>query len=130
MLTMTVRLREVMQRRYAARGNSAYAFPGHTEDGEDTQRSRCTGAIRSAIERAGCNSNPAQVKRDGRATCHTFRDTFASWLVQRGVSLFTVQQLLGHSSATMTQKYAKLAPGAVADEAAAVLDQLATERAA
>jgi hypothetical protein len=30
----------------------------------------------------------------------------------------------------MPQKYAKLAPGAVADEAAAVLDQLATERAA
>ena len=27
---------------------------------------------------------PAQVKRDGRATAHTFRDTFASWLVQRG----------------------------------------------
>jgi hypothetical protein len=34
--------------------------------------------IRNAIERAGCNSNPAQVKRDGRATCHTFLDTFES----------------------------------------------------
>jgi hypothetical protein len=42
------------------------------------------------------------------------------------VSLFKVQQLLGHSTPTMTQKYAKLAPGEVADEAAAVLDQLAT----
>jgi hypothetical protein len=30
----------------------------------------------------------------------------------------------------MTQKYAKLAHGAVADEAASVLDRLATERAA
>jgi hypothetical protein len=30
----------------------------------------------------------------------------------------------------MTQKYAKLAPGEVADEAAEILDQLATERAA
>ena len=27
-LAMTGRLREVMQRRYAARGNSAYVFPG------------------------------------------------------------------------------------------------------
>jgi integrase len=102
-----------------------------SDDGEDTSRSRCTGAIRKAIDRAGCNSNPAQVKRDGRATCHTFRDTFASWLLQRGVSLFKVQQLLGHSTPTMTQKYATLAPGAVA----AVLDALArgrprTERAA
>jgi hypothetical protein len=55
-------------------------------------------------------------------------DTFASWLVQRGVSLFKVQQLLGHSTPMMIRKYAKLAPGAVADEAAEILDQLATER--
>jgi integrase len=130
MLTMTERLREVLQRRYAARGNSAYVFPGYTDDGADTPRGQSSHAIRRAIERAGLNSNPAQVKRDGRATCHTFRDTFASWLVQRGVSLFKVQMLLGHSDPRMTQKYAKLAPGAVADEAAAVLDQLATERAA
>ena len=46
------------------------------------------------------------------------------------MSLFKVQMLLGHSDPRMTQKYAKLAAGAVADEAAAVLDQLATERAA
>jgi integrase len=123
-LTMTGRLREVMQRRYAARGNSSYVFRGYSDDGEDTPRGRSTKAIRNAIDRAGCSSNPAQVKRDGRATCHTFRDTFASWLVQRGVSLFKVQQLLGHSRPAMTQKYAKLAPGSVAD------DQLATERAA
>jgi integrase len=104
MLTMTGRLREVMQRRYAARGNSAYVFPGYGDGDEDAPRSRSTGAIRSAIERAGCNSNPAQVKRDGRAFCHTFRDTFASWLVQRGVSLFKVQQFLGHSTPAMPQE--------------------------
>jgi integrase len=130
MLTMTGRLREVVQRRYGARGHSAYVFPGYTDDGEDTTRGKSTHAIRRAIERAGLNSNPAQVKRDGRATCHTFRDTFASWLVQRGVSLFKVQLLLGHSDPRMTQKYAKLAPGAVADEAAAVLDGIWSERAA
>jgi len=53
-----------------------------------------------------------------------------SWLVQRGVSLFKVQALLGHADPRMTMKYAKLAPGSVADEAAEVLDQPATERAA
>jgi site-specific recombinase XerD len=54
----------------------------------------------------------------------------ASWLVQAGVSLFKVQQLLGHTTPMVTQKYAKLAQGAVADEAAEILDQLAVERAA
>jgi integrase len=46
------------------------------------------------------------------------------------VSLFKVQQLLGHSSPEMTQKYAKLAPASVADEAAAVLENIWSERAA
>ena len=66
--------------------------------------------------------------RPRRPTCHTFQDIFASWLVQRGVSLQELQQLLGHSDPRMTQKYAKLAPGAVADEVAGVLDALSRER--
>jgi hypothetical protein len=60
-------------RGHAARGNSSYVFPGYGDGNEDAPRSRSTQAIRNAIDRAGCNSNPAQVKRDGRATCHTFR---------------------------------------------------------
>jgi integrase len=38
-------------------------------------------------------------------TWHTLRHTFASRLVNRGVDIVTVQQLLGHSTVTVTMRY-------------------------
>jgi len=49
---------------------------------------------------------------------HDLRHDFASQLVMRGVPLFTVQKLMGHANSKMTQRYAKLAPGALADAVA------------
>ncbi|MGW9286077.1 tyrosine-type recombinase/integrase, partial [Streptomyces diastaticus] len=43
---------------------------------------------------------------------HSMRHTCASWLVQRGVSLYEVQHLLGHESFQTTQRYAHLQPDA------------------
>jgi integrase len=41
---------------------------------------------------------------------HDLRHTYASILINNGVSLYEVQELLGHSSAAMTQRYAHLLP--------------------
>ncbi|MGB7061141.1 MAG: tyrosine-type recombinase/integrase [Candidatus Zixiibacteriota bacterium] len=49
----------------------------------------------------------AEVKN---ATLHTLRHTFASHLVMSGVDLRTVQELLGHSTVTMTEQYSHLSP--------------------
>lgn len=43
-------------------------------------------------------------------TFHDMRHDFASRLVQAGVNLYEVRDLLGHSSITLTERYAHLAP--------------------
>lgn len=42
---------------------------------------------------------------------HDLRHTGASWLAQAGCDLYTIQEILGHSSPQMAQRYAHLSPG-------------------
>ncbi len=41
---------------------------------------------------------------------HSLRHTFASWLVQNGTPIYTVAELMGHSTLEMTQRYSHLSP--------------------
>jgi integrase len=57
-------------------------------------------AFERAVDRAGLDN----------VHLHDLRHTYASRLVQRGAQLRAVQELLGHSSITMTQRYSHLSP--------------------
>lgn len=58
---------------------------------------------------------------------HDPRHSAASFLVQAGVPLNTVRQVLGHKSLSMTLRYAHLAPDHL-QEAAAVMDSLTAKK--
>jgi len=62
-----------------------------------------------------------------RITCHRLRHTFATEMLNAGMSLLGVMRLLGHRSYHMTLRYAAITSGTVEDEYAKALAQLATK---
>lgn len=56
---------------------------------------------------------------------HDLRHSFASFLVNKGVSLYIVQGLLGHAHTRYTQRYAHLTPDTLREAAEAVGDVIA-----
>ena len=111
--------RTVLRRRYAERAQGQpLVFPGRL----DGPRGASCRAILRAMTACGLNRADI-VAAHGRATVHSLRHTYASWLLQHGADLAEVQDALGHASIQMTRRYAHLAKHKTAARLGALLSQ-------
>jgi site-specific recombinase XerD len=51
---------------------------------------------------------------------HSCRHSYASWLIDQGADLYTVQKLLGHKTNVITQRYAHMSGNKLKDAAKAL----------
>lgn len=108
-LYMTDRVFAVLSGRLTSK-TSPYVF--NNRDGGS--RGYCTQSIRKAILRAGLQG----------CRVHTLRHTLASRLIQNGMSVYEVREILGHSDIKTTMRYAHLESRQVTSKARDVINQL------
>lgn len=80
-----------------------------------------------AVEAVGLNNGIADSRQ--RVVFHTLRHTFCSWLAMAGESLYTIGELVGHSSAEMTKRYAHLCPDTKKSAVARICDMATVKHA-
>jgi integrase len=105
---MTNRVKEMLTARSAGL-KDALVFPGK----KGKAAVRITNTFEITVKQLGLNEGIADERQ--KVVFHTLRHTYASWLVQNGVNLYTVQKLLGHSTISQTERYSHLAPSTLQD---------------
>lgn len=100
---MSEHVAEVLRRRCAGKAPQDFIF---TRSG-GRPHEQVPRMFESIVNDLGLNDGITD--RRHKVVFHTLRHTFGSWLVQGDVPLYTVSDLMGHSSIEMTKRYAKLA---------------------
>jgi len=107
---MTSRVKKILLRRYENRLSDKYVFTNSKGQARGYQAK----GIRAAFKRAGI--------KDFRI--HDLRHTCASRLVQAGISLYEVANILGHTDISTTQIYAHLERKDISAKARDILENL------
>lgn len=105
--------RDVLRRH--ARGDSPYLFPGR--DGGVRDGTALGRAMNRMAETLGLNSGVTDPRN--RVVWHTLRHTFATRMLESGVDIYTLKELLGHSSVAVTEGYLHLCDRAKREKALA-----------
>ena len=108
-LYMTDRVYEVLTRRHANPFNQ-FVF----NDKKGLARNNVHLTFKKAFERAGITG----------CTAHTLRHTHATRLIQNGLNLYEVKEILGHADIQTTMRYAHIEQAKVSLKARDVINQL------
>jgi len=83
-------------------GKNDLVFP----DRKGNKIKQVSNSFNRAVDALGLNEGVIDSRQ--KVCFHTLRHTFASWHVQNGTDLYTLQKLLGQSDFSMVQRYAHL----------------------
>ena len=99
---MTNKLFDLLKSMEQGRPNG-FVFPNKN----GTKHAQVPSLFKRGLEDAKLNEDVSDKKM--KASFHTLRHTYASRMVQQGVDIYKLQRILGHSTPTLTARYAKLA---------------------
>jgi integrase len=100
-------LRPVLEQHLARYASEDWLIPSPVDAARFQNKSAFTDVFRRVVKDAGLVVGR---KDPNGVVFHTLRHTFASWLVARGVDLYTTSQLLGNSLIQVERTYAHLSP--------------------
>jgi integrase len=106
-LYMSDRVYRILKRRHES-NDLKYVFANK----KGGQRNHATIAISKAIVRAGLDD----------CTIHTLRHTHATRLIQNGLSIYEVKEILGHSDIATTMRYSHLETRSVSSKARDIIN--------
>ena len=89
------------------RNNQDFVFP----DVNGNKIVSVSGACARAVDAIGLDEGITDSRM--KVVFHTLRHTYASWLVEKSVALYTVKELIGHSSLPMTERYSHVGENAL-----------------
>jgi integrase len=115
-LYMTDRVYDVLNRRARDRRSVVYVFSNK----KGGPRGYAGRSVAKALRRSGLSD----------CTIHTLRHTLASRLVQNGMSIYEVREILGHTDIKTTMRYAHLEQRHVSAKARDIIEALSKGRAA